>query len=304
MIHIDFDPARLEGEQKAWWARWQRRAARATRKTIEAWEESKGQAKIRFNENIWGDLKDWLLANFYSGKCAYCETRNPRFPLDAEHYRPKAGVENQPPGDGAPAPARTEDETGAETNHPGYFWLAYHWKNLVPSCKHCNSGQGKQNQFPAGRRHVLVKRLEAAQAAALRERPQASAKWADFYYLQPDDLDALEEPLLLHPYRDRPEEHLAFEHGGVIAWTSPLGEHTVCVCNLREEELRVERQRAQEAAANQFGIAYLAELPDAPGDPRTAYQRAWGRLKDVETGQAEYSAAVRSHVRRVFPEPG
>jgi hypothetical protein len=145
----------------------------------------------------------------------------------------------------------------------------------VPSCKHCNSGQGKQNQFPAGKRYVLVKKLELPEAAALREKPQASGKWTDFYYLQPDDLDALED-LLLHPYGDRPEEHLAFEHGGVIAWTSPLGEHTISVCNLREEELRVERQRAQEEA-NRFGIAYLAEL---------------------------HSAAVRSHVRRVFPEPG
>jgi hypothetical protein len=304
MIQIKFDPSRLEGEQKAWWTRWERRASRATRKAIEAWEESKDKSDISFNTQIWTDLKNWLLENYYNGKCAYCETRNPRFPLDAEHYRPKGGVDQRKEGTGAFIPQMAEDEAGEQIDHPGYFWLAYHWKNLVPSCKHCNSGHGKQNQFPVGQRTILVRRLEPEDLARLKEKtPFESSKWDKFYYLQPDDLDALEEPLLLHPYRDKPEEHLAFEHGGVVLGTSPEGQHTISVCNLQEDELRQDRQKAQEDAANKFGISYLGELQKAPDSPKMAYRKAWQQLPDIESGVAQYSAAARTHVKSAFPEP-
>src|ERR1700733_7022505 len=68
------------------------------------------------------------LENAFFNKCAYCETK-----LDAlikptiEHYRPKAGI------------------TGV-VGHPGYYWLAFAWGNLLPVCNPCNSA--KANKFP------------------------------------------------------------------------------------------------------------------------------------------------------------
>jgi hypothetical protein len=53
-------------------------------------------------------------------KCAYCETNYAAVgPVHVEHYRPKAGVAEEP-------------------SHCGYWWLASDWTNLLPSCTDCN----------------------------------------------------------------------------------------------------------------------------------------------------------------------
>src|SRR5690349_1720738 len=60
------------------------------------------------------------LDELFHGKCAYCESVYRAVDaLDIEHYRPKGGV--------------TEDD-----DHPGYWWLAGVWSNLLPSCPPCN----------------------------------------------------------------------------------------------------------------------------------------------------------------------
>lgn len=58
------------------------------------------------------------LRRLFHGKCAYCESELGDN-LDVEHFRPKGGV------------------TG-ELAHPGYWWLAHDWTNLLPSCTPCN----------------------------------------------------------------------------------------------------------------------------------------------------------------------
>src|SRR5258708_996344 len=50
-------------------------------------------------------------------KCCYCERRLQKFDLQVEHFRPKRGFRQ-----GA---SQTKDE------HPGYYWLAYSWDNLL-----------------------------------------------------------------------------------------------------------------------------------------------------------------------------
>ncbi|MBG7614641.1 endonuclease [Brevundimonas sp. BAL450] len=60
------------------------------------------------------------MERLFHGKCAYCESRyDITGPVDIEHFRPKGAVE----GDDA---------------HPGYWWLAGDWENLLPSCLDCN----------------------------------------------------------------------------------------------------------------------------------------------------------------------
>src|SRR3954467_8134559 len=96
MIHIDFDPGKLEEPLRT---EWQNLAEQATQKAIEAWETWKEKAdissasvddaKIAWSEEIWRDLKKWLLTNVFHEKCAYCETRILRFNAHAEHFRPK-----------------------------------------------------------------------------------------------------------------------------------------------------------------------------------------------------------------------
>lgn len=63
------------------------------------------------------------LNDLFFGKCAYCESQyNTVSPDDIDHYRPKGKV---------------EDDLG----HPGYWWLAADWDNLLPSCPDCNRGR-------------------------------------------------------------------------------------------------------------------------------------------------------------------
>ena len=92
--------------------------------------------KSCFDERIWQDFKNDILIPSV-GRCAYCEGRNSAGEFgDAEHYRPKGEVtENRKP-----------------ISHPGYYWLAYEWYNLLLSCKKCNSKHPDRDQRP-GRHH-------------------------------------------------------------------------------------------------------------------------------------------------------
>lgn len=73
-----------------------------------------------------------------NGKCWYVECKSPGADNDIDHYRPKSRV--------------AEDRT-----HPGYYWLAFEWRNLRLSCQRANRPRrdeeigetgGKSDHFP------------------------------------------------------------------------------------------------------------------------------------------------------------
>src|SRR5574341_1145443 len=67
----------------------------------------------------------------FFGKCAYCETLiAENHPGDIEHFRPKGRVT-----DSMGRQLMVQDENGEEYPHPGYYWLAYDWKNLLLACE-------------------------------------------------------------------------------------------------------------------------------------------------------------------------
>ncbi|SHI89043.1 TIGR02646 family protein [Hymenobacter daecheongensis DSM 21074] len=73
------------------------------------------------------------LAADQHGKCCYCESKFEATGFgDVEHFRPKAGVRQQPK---------------SALEKPGYYWLAYEWSNLLYSCEICNR-RHKSNWFP------------------------------------------------------------------------------------------------------------------------------------------------------------
>ena len=75
----------------------------------------------------WRDVKD-VLMRVHHGKCCYCEVkRYDRGDLQVEHFRPKGAVRQF--GNGA-------------IEHPGYYWLAYTWDNLLLACPPCNRSKG------------------------------------------------------------------------------------------------------------------------------------------------------------------
>lgn len=135
------------------------------------------------------DVKE-ALEKLFHGKCAYCESRyGAVMPMHVEHYRPKGGV--------------TED-----SSHPGYWWLASSWDNLLPSCAHCNGTeyhfvQMHQDEAPYGDsmstgcgRYLLGK---------LNQFPVES-----FRASKPEDNLLAETPRLINPTAMDPALHLVW----------------------------------------------------------------------------------------------
>src|SRR4051812_1734670 len=86
------------------------------------WKELKTQDRMRFDEKLLHEFTPFL-EDLGKGKCAYCES-----PLGMEvaggsdHFRPIRSVAEHP-------------------DHPGYYWLAYDWDNLLPACGMCLSNK-------------------------------------------------------------------------------------------------------------------------------------------------------------------
>src|ERR1700676_5569499 len=132
MVRVSFNPNTLQEPLKSEWQSWVAEAEAATQRAIEAWETwraegSPGKFKCALEEKVWGDLKAWLIKNIFQNKCAYCETREVRSPYHAEHFRPKGRVRFRAKGEKKLCKVVINDEEGKQTEHPGYFWLAYNW---------------------------------------------------------------------------------------------------------------------------------------------------------------------------------
>lgn len=190
-------------------------------------------------------IRQHLLGLFH-GKCAYCES-----PLDGagaadlEHYRPKSGV--------------LEDKA-----HPGYWWLALEWFNLLIACRAC--GSAKRNRFPL--------HDDATRA-----------------FGPGDDIGA-EAPLLLNPYTDAPDAHLLFDDAGLAAGITEEGRVTIAVLDLNRPGL-VEARRASAAQAEK-----LVRLMEASNGE--LHTRLAGSLVDMAAPEHAYAGANRQVIGRLL----
>lgn len=127
------------------------------------------------------------LEGMFHGKCAYCESiYASQAPVDVEHYRPKGRVEGAP-------------------HHKGYWWLAATWANLLPSCIDCNRRRRQQTPVAVSDLGILAQTMKTGKQDAF---PLAGTR-ADS---ETADLSG-EQPLLLDPTRDDPNDHLKFYLG-------------------------------------------------------------------------------------------
>lgn len=136
-----------------------------------------------------------LLESLFSGKCAYCESfYSETAPVDIEHYRPKGAIEGEP-------------------DHPGYWWLAMEWDNLLPSCIDCNRKRKQITPKASDNLLALVTDEHERRKASVMNTgkkdtfPIAGPRAKD--HTKPDQLVA-EVPYLLNPCVDNPDEHLEF----------------------------------------------------------------------------------------------
>lgn len=201
------------------------------------------------------------------GKCAYCESRVSSNQYgDVEHYRPKGRITHPDTNKPIRASAGTHD-------HPGYYWLAYDWKNLLLACELCNSPShrsearrriGKWDHFP------LVDETRRAQ--------------------QPGD-EVHEEPLLINPLVEDPSEHLDLDPlTGVLSAKSPRGQACIDMLGLNERGLPDERREAFQAAKLLFAKHVSASLDDH----RVLFDQLQAEIDKVDAGASTFAMAGRS----------
>lgn len=125
-------------------------------------------------------------------------------------------------------------------NYPAYYWLAYDWDNLLIACKVCNSSY-KGNLFPL-----------------FNEDNRARNHLADI---------SLENPLLINPATENPEDFIGFRRAFAYA-KNERGRQVIEFFNLNEDrrsendsyqdELYSERERIYMLVKNASIVANLS----------------------------------------------
>lgn len=165
-----------------------------------------------------------------SGKCAYCEGLIAGVGArEVEHYRPKGGVKE-------------------DTSHPGYWWLAHDWDNLLPTCILCNQSR---------RQHIVTHEMSREEVETLLfSRASTSYGKANQFAVSGAratssacDLDA-ESPLLIDPCRQDPKQEIGWDFSKELPRAVPrlrentpskYGVYTIETCALNRAELVLER---------------------------------------------------------------
>ena len=206
----------------------------------------------------------------FHGKCAYCEGRivNTQ-PGDIEHYRPKGGVTDEDC-----RPVMVDSNGGEEVPHPGYYWLAYEWSNLLYACSDCNrinkkkhggAAVGKGARFPVDGKHAT--------------EPGGEVN---------------ERPLLLNPLVDQPDEHFSINETGIIKEKSGRGRVTIRILGLNiRESLIKDRVKAVEDTENAV-LAYVACLSTQSPETQTKLQY----LDQARSGALSFALACRFGLKK------
>ncbi len=173
------------------------------------------------------------LEELFHGKCAYCESfYGAQAPVDVEHYRPKGAVEGAP-------------------DHPGYWWLAMAWDNLLPSCIDCNRRRRQKtpqavNDVAVLHRTMLTGKKDCFPISGTRAGTVSS------------DL-TVEDALLLDPTRDDAADHLLFwiEEGPAAGLALPKSTAPAAVLPAANEQAAVVAAHASAAGLSIRGAVSI-----------------------------------------------
>lgn len=232
------------------------------------------------------------LRRMFGLKCAYCERQLEKGSLEVEHYRPKGGVDG--------------------CDHPGYWWLALTWDNLLPACAACNKGL-LQHIVTAD---MTVEDVEALQA---KKRSDLHGKQTQFPVSQPrlvaqSDDHFGEGPLLMDPTRTDPEPELRWRFDSVFsvveasqtaAGPSLQGQETIrCVALNRIDLVENRTQILERLRTQRIQIMATLEKDAVAGAPQIVIDMAIGsavaRIADMTSAGASnqpFAGMVRAFVR-------
>ena len=212
----------------------------------------------------------------FHGKCVYCETNvAANHPGDIEHWRPKNSVTDEK---GRPIEIETED--GNTVQHPGYYWLAYKWRNLLFACEDCNRPStaktpgrriGKWDQFPV----------------------------QDFRATRKGE-ELLECPILLNPVEENPVGHLEVDDTGVMIAKTDRGQECIDIfgLNAREALLGARRECIEDTKSRIQVMVWEVWSARTRDDEEDAMRKLSEKIQKIESGQAPYSACGRLALRK------
>jgi hypothetical protein len=189
----------------------------------------------------------------YHNKCAYCETSLRVDGWDQlDHYRPKNAVLR--------SNGKVVCVGSRKKPHPGYYWLAYEWTNLIPSCAICNGKKGA----------IFPLRPNSVHAT----RPGSEAG---------------ERPIFIHPVSENPQDHFEYVPStGFLKSKTARGKHCIDLLDLNRPALVEQRQEAYQACINRVSDVLNAVKKS---EPRAA--RDVEKLMSIVKGIAEYSLVGR-----------
>lgn len=266
MIKIDFKAPETDS-----WRGWRIKCQNETADIIDCYETS----GLRNVTNLYKEKaikEEVFLAKEgpFHGKCAYCECYLKGYQHgDIEHFRPKLAVTDE--NDNI---INITDSNGKTSPHPGYYWLAYDWSNLLPSCVDCNQPKttngeklGKRNRFPVEKEYA--------------SRPS-------------EELN--EKPILINPTSEDPSAHLVVdEKTGIMLYKTDRGKMCVKIFGLNIRDFLIE-DRLKAIAEVTTTLDKILHNPDE-GERLKALQK----LKKIKEGKFAFSAAAHAFLANISP---
>jgi len=195
-------------------------------------------------------------------------------------FPPLRGVSRQNPREptSTVTPNPAVDEHDHRVDHPGYYWLAYEWSNLLPSCSRCN----RLTKTNDGRRVGKGERFPVMGQRAIAPGEEAN-----------------EQPLFLHPCIDDPEQHFGLEpETGVLFGKTPRGRACVELLDLNREGMLEERKRTYYQVRSQLLMVFSSLMARNLQE----VNRQLEYLADYRRGKAPFSCAGRKAIRDEEPQ--
>jgi len=250
------------------WTRLVQRAAAERERALRQFDET---GEVTINEALYKEFMSFLL-RMTANKCAYCEGEITGQPGDVEHFRPKRRVVDE-----NFKPLHAIHSKKGPIPHPGYFWLAYEWENLLPSCTDCN-------RF---RKHADEKGGKPTKAGKADRFP---LKDETTRACEPDKVE-LESPLLIDPSKVDPQNHLELLPDGRIRPLSEEGEKTLEIFGLNLHGLIRLRRDAYDSTLDTIEN-YISKLRNNPERRRLAE-----RINQMAAGASAYTSMRRLAVK-------
>jgi hypothetical protein len=227
-----------------------------------------------------------ILSNKDKPKCFYCESQGEHMlVLEVEHYRPKDGL--------------SEKDLVAGQSHDGYYWLGNEWSNLLLSCSFCNGVKG--TRFP----------ILNNQNRITEEPPPINIGVLDrTNYIMDSTRLLSEEPVLLNPEYDTPEDHLTYDTNGHISNKngSYRGEQSIKILHLDRDTLLLKRQEILKEFLNDIKVLVKARNSgrySSDGDLEELFNAICKKIiyrRSTDVAYTSWGRYLNTHIEKIFVE--